>query len=319
MKIFRKKTPVGRRRLAERLDSEAAADRASTERGYNASRRAELSGNTGRQSPIRSPIERTGTARTATGFWRYGIRRIGAFILIVAIAVSVVNMLSVSPHAKIEPLTSSVASSAFLRNTADYQTAADKLLGASLLNRNKITIDTTKIAQELTQQFPELSGVSITLPLFAHRPIVYVEPAHAALVVAADNGAFVVDNNGKALMPGANLPTAHNLPQVVDQSGLTVQVNHQVLTSDDVAFIETVIAELSARHVAISSMTLPAASRELDVYISGQRYFVKFNLQNNDARQQAGTYLATAAELQREHATPAHYIDVRVDGRAYYQ
>jgi cell division septal protein FtsQ len=230
-----------------------------------------------------------------------------------------VNVLIISPHAKIEPLTSSKTGGAFLRDQAEYQAAADKLLASSIWNRNKITINTGQISRQLTERFPELSSASVTLPMLAHRPIVYVQPAEAALVVAANNGAFVIDQNGRALMPSANLPTARNLPQLVDQSGLPVRTGSQVLTSDDISFIQTVLTELGAKHVRVSSMVLPVESQELDVYIDGQPYFVKFNLANDDARLQAGTYLATAAQLKRQQMTPKKYVDVRVDGRAYYK
>jgi hypothetical protein len=66
-------------------------------------------------------------------------------------------------------------------------------------------------------------------------------------------------------------------------------------------------------------MTLPPAASELDVQIVDQPYFIKFNLENDDPRQQVGTYIATQAYLTSQHITPAHYIDVRVDGRAYYE
>lgn len=276
-------------------------------------RRPESTDNTGRMRPGQAPPRNVAAAGVKIA------RRVGVLILAVAIIISVVNVLSVRPQVKVEPLTSSKSSSAFLRETSAYQAAANKLLSSSIWNRNKITINTGQISRQLVSQFPELSSASMTLPLLAHRPILYIQPAEAALVVAADNGAFVVDQNGRALMPSANLPTAHNLPQVVDKSGLQISVGHQVLTGDDVTFIQTILVELNAKHVQVSSMVLPAESRELDAYIDGQSYFVKFNLANNDARQQAGTYLATTAELQREHVTPAHYIDVRVDGRAYYK
>ncbi|HVX47990.1 MAG TPA: hypothetical protein VHA05_01395 [Candidatus Saccharimonadales bacterium] len=276
-------------------------------------RRPEPADNIGRMRPGQAP------PRSATAVGAKVARRVGVLILAAAIIISVINVLSVTPQVKVEPLTSSKASSAFLRNSSEYQAAANKLLSSSIWNRNKVTINTDQISRQLISQFPELSSASITLPLLAHRPILYVQPAEAALVVAANNGAFVVDQNGRALMPSANLPTAHNLPQVVDKSGLTINIGHQVLTSDDVTFIQTVLAELAAKHIQVSSMVLPAESRELDAYIDGQPYFVKFNLANDDARQQAGTYLATAAELQGEHVTPKSYIDVRVDGRAYYK
>lgn len=269
--------------------------------------------NTGRMRPSQA------APRDVSGLAAKLGRRIGVLVLAIAIVVSVFNVLSVTPQVKVEPLTSSKTSSALLRDSGEYQAAADKLLSSSLWNRNKVTINTGQVSQQLIKQFPELSSAGITLPLLAHRPILYVQPAEASLVVAADNGAFVVDQNGRALIPSANLPTAHNLPQVVDKSGLAISAGRQVLTSDDVTFIQTVLDELNAKHVQVSSMVLPAESRELDVYIGGQPYFVKFNLAGGDARQQAGTYLATIAELQRDHTIPSNYIDVRVDGRAYYK
>lgn len=252
--------------------------------------------------------------------WRLRLRRTGVLTVAVIILLAALSTLIVAPNAKISPVTAGGANKAFLRSQTEYQTAANKLLSGSIWNHNKITINTGSISRQMLRQFPELAGVSLTLPLFGHQPTVYVQPARAALVVAGDNGAFVVDTNGKALMPSANLPTAQKLPQVVDKSGLPVRLNQQVLTTDDVGFIQTVLGQLLAKRVGVTSMVLPPASRELDVYITGQPYFVKFNLQDKgNARQQAGTYLAAAAELQRGHVTPAHYIDVRVDGRAYYQ
>jgi cell division septal protein FtsQ len=275
--------------------------------------RPETADNTGRLRPGQS------APRSVSTLWAQIARRAGVLLLVVAIIASLVNILSVSPSAKIEPLTSGSANSAFLRGRAEYQAAADKLLAGSIWNRNKITINTGQISRQLVAQFPELSSASVTLPLLAHRPVVYVQPSQAALVIAANNGAYVIDQNGRALMPSSNLPTANKLPQVVDQSGLQINTGRQVLTSDDVIFIQTVLAELAAKHVQVSSMVLPAASRELDVYIAGKPYFVKFNLANDNARQQAGTYLATVAELGRQHTAPKRYIDVRVDGRAYYK
>lgn len=307
--MFRRKTS---RRARRRLTGTAAGPTGRDKRPQPAS--YPVAENTGRARP-----GQPGPGSTDAWWVRLG-RKTGALILTAAIFISVISVLALSPHAKIQTLATSKTAGALLRNQAEYQAAADKLLSGSLLNRNKITIDTGRISKQMTAQFPELASASVTIPLLGHRPTIYVEPAQASLVVAAGNGAYVVDQNGRALMPSADLPTAQKLPQIVDQSGLSIHVGRRVLTPDDVVFVQTVLAELSAKRVGVSSMVLPAASRELDVYIAGQPYFVKFNLENNsDVRQQAGTYLATIAELQRQHVTPAHYIDVRVNGRAYYQ
>ncbi|HVV25885.1 MAG TPA: hypothetical protein VHC21_02540 [Candidatus Saccharimonadales bacterium] len=311
MALLRKKSsvPAGRRRLP--ADSEQP-------RGFSyrasASNRLEADFNTGRRADRPRPAAKL-NARAVRRFWA---QRFGLIILCTAVLVAIISVLSLSTHAEIMPLKSS-DKGAFLRDQATYQAAADKLLASSIWNRNKITIDTGAFSQHLMQQFPELSSVSVTLPLLVHRPVVYLQPAQPALILSTNNGSFVIDDRGKALLTADSSSSEAALPQVVDQSGLRVQLNHQVLSSQSVTFIQTVVAQLAAKHMTVSSMVLPAGTNELDVHLAGQTYFVKFNLHDNSARQQVGTFLATIAQLQKNNTPPAKYIDVRVLGRAYYQ
>lgn len=258
----------------------------------------------------------------AKGLGHFLMRRFGLVVLLIALLASAINVLSLSSDARVVPLTAD-GSQSFLKDTQVYQTAADKLLAGSVWNRNKLTVNTDGISHQLLKEFPELSDVSVTLPLLSKRPTVYVQTAQPALVLVSVNGSFILDTDGKALLNAADLQaqSRQKLPLVTDQSGLDVTLNQQALPSDNVSFIRTVAAELAARHVGISAMVLPRGTSELDVHISNQPYFVKFNLQSGsgDAREQAGTFLATQSQLQRQNVTPSQYIDVRVDGRAYYK
>ena len=251
---------------------------------------------------------------------RFLMRRFGLVLLLVALLVSAVNALSLSGQSRLVTL-DTPGSSPFLHSSSEYRQTADRLLGASVWNRNKITVDTGTLRRQMLKTYPELSDVSVTLPLLSRRPVVYIQTAKTALILSADNGSFVIDTSGKALLNADNLDAGARakLPVVRDQSGIRVSINRQALSSAEVAFISTVKQQLSARHASVSSMVLPAAASELDIHISGEPYTIKFNLQSGDARQQAGTFLATRAYLQRSHETPAQYVDVRVDGRAYYR
>lgn len=250
---------------------------------------------------------------------RFLLQRFGLILLLAAVVFSAVNALSLSSDARIVLLKDD-RSSPFLHDQKVYQQTASRLLASSVWNRNKLTVDTGAVARGMTDRFPELSEVSVTLPLLSQRPTVYVQTAREALILVADNGSFVIDTTGKALLNADNLPASrHDLPKVRDRSGMQVSINRQAISSADVSFIRTVKAQLAARRVSISAMDLPAGKNELDVRISGKPYLVKFNLESGTARQQAGTFLATKAELERRHTTPSRYIDVRVDGRAYYK
>jgi hypothetical protein len=254
---------------------------------------------------------------------RFWLQRSGLIVLLVAIVVSVVNILSLSAPARVVSLTDN-NSSAFVLNKAAYQAAADRLLNESIWNHNKVTVDTAKIDRQLLAQFPELASVSITIPPLTHHPIVYLQPAQAAIVIqSSSSGSFVLNSNGRVLLATSHDPLAAgeaaSLPVVTDLSGLKLALGRQVLPANTVSFVQTVVAQLAAKKYTVTSMSLPPAASELDVALAGQAYTIKFNLENSDARQQVGTFLATIAELQSQGITPAHYVDVRVDGRAYYQ
>lgn len=210
----------------------------------------------------------------------------------------------------------------FLRSSATYAAAAHQLFSSSAFNRNKVTVDTKQISADMQREFPELTAVNVTLPFVGSQPVMYIQPASPKLILATQSsGTLVIDDEGRALISTtqvANLSKLH-LPTVTDQSGLNVRVGASALTAANVSFITEVVGQLSAKGVAITSLTLPAASSELDVRVSGANYFIKFNLAATDARQEAGTYLAVRNYLASQKQTPSSYIDVRVPGRAYYK
>lgn len=297
-------TPRQRRSSVEQSKAPAFAYRA---------RRSDEDLNIGRQT-------RRAALQAAPGHLRrLLLRRFGLVILLVAVISSLFNILTLSNDVKVMPLTN--GKTTFLQEKTVYQQAASDLLSDSLWNHNKITVNTTHINKQLLERFPELATANITLPLLSKRPTVYVQAAEPALLLTTREGGFVVDSRGKALLSADKLSSKarQQLPTVTDHSGLHVKLNSQALSSKDVDFIRTLTAQLAARNFTIATMVLPTASSELDVTLAGQPYTIKFNLENGNARRQAGTFLATQARLQAQNITPAKYIDVRVPGRAYYQ
>ncbi len=251
---------------------------------------------------------------------RYWRQRLGMFIAGVALIVCVIYSLQLSNQPKVVSLASS-STDYFLQSTDVYQRAAAKAFASSIFNDNKITVNTVGIQNRLQKEFPELSDVSVTIPLMSHRPIVYIAPTTPSLILANSKDSFVLDNNGKALLQTSQVASIDKLklPTITDQSGLQVKKGDIALAGTEVEFIRIVRAELEAKGVAIETITLPTAAYELDVKPSGVGYFVKFNMHEDSARQQAGTFLAVRARLATQAITPSSYIDVRLDGRAYYK
>jgi hypothetical protein len=251
---------------------------------------------------------------------RYWRQRLGMFVAGVVLIICVLYTLHLSGNPKVVSLAPSTAGY-FLQDDSVYQRAAAKAFTSSVFNNNKVTINTVGIQQKLQHQFPELSEVSVTIPLMSHRPIVYIAPTTPSLILSAADGDFVLDNNGKALIRADAIGDLDKLalPTVKDQSGVRVNSGDIALASSSVNFIRTVVAEMNAKGVRIESLTLPNAAYELDMKPAGAGYFVKFNLHEPTARQQSGTYLAVRQRLASQSITPGRYIDVRLDGRAYYK
>jgi hypothetical protein len=302
-----KQPPTSRRRLQRDAEPEQQRPKFS----YR-SKRSETVLNTGRQ------LQRDLAPKVRHGF-NFWLQRFGLFILLIVAIVSLANILTLSATPKILPLNGQKSS--FLRNLDEYQSAGHEFLATSFLNRNKITVNSDKISSQMLARFPELYSASVTVPLLAHRPIIYVQSAKPVVIIVARNGAFVVGNTGKALIRGNDAAALgkYQVPVLTDQSGLKLKVDRQALSAKDVNFIQTIVAQLAAKQFTVAAMTLPAGTSELDVQLAGQPYTVKFNLQSDKARQEAGTFLSTIASLKKQNITPTKYVDVRVDGRAYYQ
>jgi len=211
----------------------------------------------------------------------------------------------------------------FLRSNETYRQIAQRLLMQSFSSRSKLTINIGSISQELEQQFPELANAAITLPLLGRQPTIYIAPEIPTLLLSKSSGSLlVIGESGRALAAATGQQLTKNknlgLPTVADQSNLIIQPGQQALSSNDVEFIRLVVQQLQAQHLVLSSLVLPAAARELDVHFTNVGYMAKFNLQN-EVKQQIGSFNAVRNYLAGQHINAQQYIDVRVEGRAYYQ
>lgn len=308
MRLRKPKPSTLRQRMRpQETDRQSAAQTFS----YRA-QRSEKTVNTGRK--FRAQILNPAAQRLG-GFW---LQRFGLGILVIVAGVCLVTSLGVSANVKIQQIGANAQSSLF-HNQSAYQTTANQLIAASITNHNKLTINTTRLSNELLRRYPELAGATFVMPLISHRPTLFISYTQPALLVHNQSGSFVLDTGGKVLAPTSPEAVTLGLPAVTDKSGLELALNKQVLTSSNVQFIRTVAHGLQAKHVSVSDYSLPASSSELDVALTGKPYIVKYNLAASNPLEQLGSYLAVEKHLTGQRITPSRYIDVRVDGRAYYQ
>lgn len=265
---------------------------------------------TARPNDTPAPVTRARTVRP-TFRWRH----IPTLLALGAIILSIGYNLVLSPDVKV--VNSTGRNDALPRSEAEYTKAIRASLSSSVLNRTKVTIDTQRVAEAIQAAFPEVKQASVTLPLMGHRPLVELSLRTPAIIVVSTGQDYVVDSDGIVIMKAADYHAGskQGLPRVEDQSGLAVQVGKGILPQQTVIFITTFVAQLQAKKITVSSLTLPNLPEELQIRVAGQPYYIKTNLLT-DPQLTAGQYLAFAS---KPSFAPKEYVDVRVEEKVFFK
>lgn len=237
----------------------------------------------------------------------------------VGIFVVLFGSLYLSTTAKVEILGDAAVLS--LRAAPEYEQAAAKYLSGSIANRNKITIDSAGLERSMRSMFPELRVVQLEVPLFGSAPILHISMSKPLVTLQTTSGSgFVVDESGYSIAPATDETARLGLPLLVDQNPVTIVRGQQVLPKSSMQFISLVLSQYKAKNIAVESLILPQAAHELNVRAAGDPYYVKYLMLNLDtALQQIGSYFSMQGYLRENQITPKEYVDVRINGRAYYK
>lgn len=309
--MFRKKTKdeQPRRRVA---DSSGSRPSSYAYYGRSAASDNVTDSNRARRQPI---------PRSKREIARYAGERFGLIIAIIAGVALLISSVQVSPQPRMVVINDTVVYR--LHPDSTYAANVANSLRGSWTNSNKLTVNTTDVAQRLQAAYPEVADASIALPVLGQRPVVYIQLTRPSLLLVSEDGtASVLDEKGRVLAPASQVSNLDSLklPTVVDQSGLRVKPGQLVMSSSSVKFIENALYQLDAAKISYSRLVLPPASQELDVYITGKAYFVKLNMHSDTtAREQVGAFLATQQHLEAKGQAATTYIDARLPGRVYFK
>lgn len=245
------------------------------------------------------------------------VRHLPAWLAIAAMTISLGYVLTL--NANVNLVSINADNNPLLRESSVYEKAAHELLSGSLTAKTKLTINKGNFIKAMKAKFPELSEISVTLPLMGHRPIVKIGSNRPVVALQNDQGQlYAIDKQGRALMALDGLEQVRNMRLLLlkDQSTTPVTLGRSVITSQDAAFMAEIATQFNDKKVIITTLTLPTVANELHVGVEGKGYIVKFSTLT-DARQSAGAYLALKDKLEKENVSPAEYIDLRVEEKAY--
>lgn len=266
------------------------------------------------QAPPRSPFKKRPALKKPPTLKKSAkrlARRLFNATALMALSVGLIYCLTLKPRPKM------VVSSSAYHPAIVYETAADKAFG-TLRNRTKLTLDERGVINILKKQFPEIDAVKIEVPIISQIITLRLSIAAPTFNFTANNNLYVVGSNGVITGLSSQLAGTSKLPSVIDQSGFTAEPGKQVLGTQAIAFINTVLVQCQRAGVRVLSLTLPATAQELDLRAENQPYFVKFYL-GGDVLNQVGQYLAARHKFDSENSQPGQYLDVRVAGKIFYK
>jgi hypothetical protein len=253
-------------------------------------------------------------ARIARSRWRYAPSVIAGLVIFFC----VIYVITLRDDPRV--MTFSGSQPNVLRDVQVYEDAGSRIMKSSLFNRSKLTINTKEIENTLKTEFPELETVSVNLPLVSRRPVIQVAPAKPSIILTNGSEAYIISETGRALLRTNEVDALHELrlPQVIDDVGIDITAGETVLPVNTIDFIRDLYVQFSEKDIPIQTTNLPAVANEVHIKPRNQPYTVKFNLQE-DVRLQFGSFVAVVESLRSQGATPREYVDVRVEGRAYYR
>lgn len=313
--MFGKKQNSPRRRPVSKSGAslDSSQQRRTNVFSYRASRSA-TEANTGRVDPRRTE-DRPAPPKRKQNLKTHIRRALKVTIVLLVIGLIGYNLVLKSDQPEVV-----VLGSGTYRDTAAYQQAVSRSFSDSVFNSNKVTVNVAKIEERLRAEFPELSGVSVRLPVVGHNPTVFLEPSTSKLILRSQGEDFVIDETGRAIATGDSVLrfVEAGLPEVQDQSQHIAKLGEVIIPSTSVSFVTEMAQQLRAKNVTVESIVLTDQPSELHLRIQGEGYFVKFSTRG-DARVAVGSFLALKSHLEAQNKKPGEYVDVRIENRTFYR
>lgn len=132
-----------------------------------------------------------------------------------------------------------------------------------------------------------------------------------------------LDDTGTLFAQNYTSVKAKDIIEVKDESGVVIESGSSALAQPTTKVIGELPVQLKAlypntKKQIIKQVVIPPSTRELRVYVEGERYYVKISTERS-LTEQTGELKLILAHLKRAKKTPKNYIDVRLKNKVYYK
>ena len=188
-------------------------------------------------------------------------------------------------------------------------------LNSRLLAKNWLFLNQQDLKGYLQKTFTGQETITVSKKFPNHLSVI-TDEQKPGLVWKTGSRSYILSTSGRVIAEQQKTDNSA-LPQVIDSTNLPVEVGSRVAARDFVNFITKVQDFMKSNKLSIEKIYVLDTTSE--VYVKTQNgYDIKFSTnQNPDAATRA--LKATLDLLAQQNKKPASYIDLRVEGRAFYK
>lgn len=180
--------------------------------------------------------------------------------------------------------------------------------------RNLMLVDTASLKKNVLAAQPQLADVAISRQ-WPSGLLLKVTEQNPNLEWQTDGKTYLLSQEGVIVAEAGQ--SSLKLPIVVDSANLPVKLGDKVAPEQFVQFCLDMISLLPKQGLQVKAMQIPATTNE--IYITTNRgYYLKFDT-TRDTHDEVGDLAKVLNLLKSQNKQPAEYIDLRINGAAYYK
>lgn len=202
-----------------------------------------------------------------------------------------------------------------IEDQSRYQKVIDEYYQDRPIERMRIFLNGDNLLSAIQSELPEVAAIDdINLKSFTHFKFVLNMRKPVASWSVNDKNYFV-DNTGVAF----NVNYYDN-PSITisDESGIKIGDNHIVVSNGFLSFVGKIIGAANTNNLEVERIVIPPSSlRQVEVYVKNVSYPAIF-LTSSSAEAQVKSLSRAVRYFQTNGLSP-QYVDLRVEGKAFYK
>lgn len=201
-------------------------------------------------------------------------------------------------------------------NTEQVTEQVKSVITGSIISQNILFVPSGQISDQLKKSSSQIASVAVSRKLF-HTIKVTITEQKPALLWQSGSTISVITQDGKAYVGDPSEELKASLPKVVDTTNLPVKAGERVVLPSFTDFVVKTFATLPQQGIELTNMQVEETTTEL-VVNTKSGYYIRFDT-TRSFDEQYTDLMAVLNSLKSQNKKPSQYIDLRINGKAFYR